>query len=74
MSGRRGGIGGTAFSCFGGGGGGLLRCPVVDVPVVFVEEEVVLAELGVCHAGEVDGCEGGEEEVGFKCSPFSALV
>lgn len=45
--------------------GGGLRGPVVDVPVVFVEEEVVLLELGGGHGDEVGGGEGGEEEVGF---------
>jgi hypothetical protein len=42
-----------------------LRCPVVDVPVVFVEEEVVLLEEGLGHVGEVSVGEGAEEEITF---------
>lgn len=45
------------------GDGLVLRGPVVDVPVVLVEEQVVFCELGAGHAGEVRGGEGGEEEV-----------
>ena len=46
------------------GRGGLGR-PVVDVPVVFVEEAVVGVELGPGHVCEVGVGEGGEEEVTF---------
>lgn len=58
----------------GGRGGIVLGCPVVDVPVVFVEEEVVLGELGFGHGLEVFGGEGGEEEVAFQGSAFAGLV
>ena len=42
-------------------GRGRLGCPVVDVPVVFVEEVVVGVELGAGHVCEVGVGEGGEE-------------
>lgn len=51
-----------------------MRRPVVDVPVVFVEEEVVFAHLGERHGGEVCGGEGGEEQIGFKYAALAGLV
>jgi hypothetical protein len=51
-----------------------LSSPVVDIPVVFVKEEVVLPELGGRHGGEVGRGKGREEQVGLKDSSFSALV
>jgi hypothetical protein len=42
----RGQVAAAAFRGLGAGRRGRLRRPVVDVPVVFVEEEVVLLELG----------------------------
>ena len=58
----------------GGRCGFVLGGPVVYVPVVFVEEEVVLCELGFGHGLEVFGCEGGEEEVAFEGSALARLV
>lgn len=53
----------------------LLLCrPVVDVPVVLVEEEVVLVEEWTGECGQVRGGEGGEEEVGFEGAAFAGLV
>lgn len=58
----------------GGKGDVGLGGPVVNVPVVFVEEAVVFGELGGGHLGEVGGGEGGEEEVGFEGAAFAGLV
>ncbi len=55
----------AAFRRFMRGRRRFLRGPVVDVPVVLVEEEVVLFELLGRHVGEVGVGEGGEEEVTF---------
>lgn len=54
--------------------GRLLSGPVVNVPVVFVEEEVVLLELFGGHGLEVGLGEGGEDEVGFEGAAFAGLV
>lgn len=51
-----------------------MRRPVVDVPVVFVEEGVILGHLLARHRGQVLVCEGGEEEVCFEDPAFAALV
>lgn len=51
-----------------------LRRPVVDVPVVLVEEQVVLVKLCGRHGGEVGGGEGGEEEVRLEGSALAGLV
>jgi hypothetical protein len=61
----RGEIGARALGVGDGSGGGFLRGPVVDIPVVFVEEGVELLELGGGHGAEVGVGEGGEEEVAF---------
>ena len=45
--------------------GGGFGSEVVDVPVVFVKEEVVLPKLRRGHGLEVGGGEGGEQEVGL---------
>ncbi len=74
LRGRCGKFGAVAFGGLARGRGRFLRGPVVDVPVVFVEEEVVLLELGRRHAAEVGVGEGGEEEIRFEGSAFSALV
>ena len=73
--GRRGCLG-RGLSARGEGGRifGVLRGPVVDVPVLFEEELVVFLELGAVHLGEVVGGEGGEEEVGFEGSAVAGLV
>lgn len=52
----------------------LLRGPVVNVPVVLVEEEVVLVEQLGGERGEVLGCECREEEVGLEGSALAGLV
>lgn len=51
-----------------------LGSPVVDVPVILVEETIVFGHLGGCHGGEVRVGEGGEEEVGFADAAFAGLV
>lgn len=58
-------IGACAFGVRDGGRRGLLRCPVVDVPVVLVEERVELLQLGGRHGAEVGVGEGGQEQVAF---------
>lgn len=57
----------AALGGFEGGGraGGRLCGPVVDIPVVLIEEMVVLSELRGVHVLEAGGGEGGEEQVGF---------
>lgn len=52
----------------------MLRAPVVYVPVVFVEELVVLVELGEGEVGEVFVGKGGQEEVGFEDPALAGLV
>lgn len=42
-----------------------MRGPVVDIPIVLVEEQVVLLELVKGHCSEVVVGEGGAEEIGF---------
>jgi hypothetical protein len=42
-----------------------LRGPVVDVPVVFVEEGVELLQLGGRHGAEVGVGESGQQQVAF---------
>lgn len=49
------GLLGRGCVCWGLGG------PVVDVPVILVQEEVVLLELGGSHGREVGGGEGREK-------------
>ena len=61
----RGEIGARALGVGNRGRGGFLRGPVVDVPVVFVEEGVELLQLGGRHGAEVGVGEGGEEQVAF---------
>ena len=61
----RGEIGARALGVGDGGGRGLLRGPVVDVPVVFVEEGVELLQLGGGHGAEVGVGEGGQQQVAF---------
>lgn len=63
---------------FGGGrhgvGGRLLRGPVVDVPVVLVEEAVELGHLVAGHGGQVRVREGGQKQVGLEGPALAALV
>lgn len=54
--------------------GRLLRGPVVNIPVVLVEEQVVLLKLGRGHGLEMGLGEGGEDEVGFEGAAFAGLV
>lgn len=56
------------------GQGGFLRGPVVNVPVIFVQKQVVLLELFGRHGAEVGGGEGGEDQVGFEGAAFARLV
>ncbi|CAG7916007.1 unnamed protein product [Penicillium olsonii] len=42
---------------------GVLSRPVVDVPVVLIEEAIVLNELVIVHLTQVDICEGGKKQV-----------
>ena len=51
-----------------------MRGPVVNVPVVLVEEEVVLGEEVGGHGGEFGRDEGGEEEVGLEGAAFARLI
>lgn len=71
---RRGEVRTAAFSRLVGGWGWFLCCPVVDIPVVFIEEEIILLELFRGHVWEMGIGEGGEEEVTFESSPLPTLV
>lgn len=51
-----------------------LRRPVVDVPVVLVEEQVVLRHLLFRHGGEVLVCEGREEQICLENTALAGLV
>lgn len=65
---RNGGLGAAPVIGIAGRRGGerrVLRRPVVDVPVVLVEEEVQLRHLRPRHAREVRLGEGREEEIRF---------
>ena len=53
---------------------GLLGGPVVDVPVVLVEEEVVLLQELGGHRGQLGVGEGAEEEVTLERTSLTALV
>lgn len=66
---RRGALGGLKR-----GRGGLLRRPVVYVPVVLVEKGVVGSELRGGETVQVGAGEGGEEEVGFQGPAFPTLI
>lgn len=63
--------------CNGGVGGGVglfLAGPVVDVPVVLVEEEVVLGQFLGCHCREILRRKGGEEKIRLEGSALPRLV
>ena len=51
-----------------------MSSPIVDIPIILVEEDIVLLQLRGGHLGEVVVREGGEEEVTFEGSPLAALV
>ncbi len=51
-----------------------LSGPIVDIPIVLIQEEVVLLELLRRHLCKVGVCEGGEEEITFECTPLAALI
>ena len=53
---------------------GLLGGPVVDVPVVLVEEEVVLVQELGAHRGQLGFGEGAEEEVPLGLTSLRAFV
>lgn len=61
----RGEIRTCTFSVRDGSRRRLLRSPVVDVPVVLVEERVKLLQLGGRHGAEVGVGEGGQEQIAF---------
>jgi hypothetical protein len=48
--------------------------PVVDVPVVLVEEEVVLLQELGRHRGQLGVGEGAEEEVTLERTSLTALI
>jgi hypothetical protein len=52
----------------------LLRGPVVNIPIVLIEETVVLVEELGGQRGEVSSCEGGKKKIGFESSTLSGLV
>ena len=64
----------TAFCGLVGCRCGLLRGPVVDVPVIFVEEEIVLLEKLRGHGRELGVGEGAHKKIALKCSALTTLV
>ena len=64
----------TALGCLVRGGRRLLRSPVVDVPVVLVQEQVVLLEQLGRHGTKLGVGESAHEEVTFEGSPLAALI
>lgn len=55
-------------------GSAISSCPVVDIPVRFIQQLVVLSQLFDGHRVEMIPCECTEEEVAFECAPLARLV
>ncbi len=51
-----------------------LSGPIVNIPIVLIQEEVVLLKLLRRHLCKVGVCEGGEEQITFECAPLAALI
>ena len=64
----------ASFGGLVGGWCGLLGSPVVNVPVVLIEEEVILLEELGRHGAQLGIGEGAEEKIALECTSLTTLV
>jgi hypothetical protein len=64
----------TTLGCLVRGGCWLLRCPVVNVPIVLIQKQVILFEELGRHGSELGVGKRAHEEVTLECSPLAALI
>lgn len=65
LSFRRSMRGTSTFSIGHGSGSRFLRSPVIDIPIIFVKEKIILLQLLRSHGAQIRVGEGGEEQIGL---------